>query len=225
MTGTEQQWAEFGNQLTDDERAALRAVGHRRRVKTGALIFVEGTRSDNVVIVTAGRVKVFCTSADGTESVLAIRSPGALLGELSAIDDAPRSASVIALEPVEVLAVGAAEFTAFLRSRPRLMWMLVQTLTSRLRDADQKRIEFGAHDTLRRVARRLIELAERHGEAVPDGIRISVPLTQEDLASWVGSSREATAKALRSLRERGCLATQRRTITVLNLAELRRRAG
>jgi CRP-like cAMP-binding protein len=217
--------AELGGQLTEGERAELHRIGHRRRVKAGTPIFVEGTHSDHVVIVLSGRVKVFSTARDGTESVLAIRGPGALLGDLSAIDGAPRSASVTALEPVELLSVGAERFSAFLRARPRLMWLLVRMLTSRLRDADRKRIEFGVHDTLGRVAHRLVELAERHGEPGPDGIRITVPLTQDELASWVGASREATAKALRSLRERGWLRTQRRTITVLDLDELRRRAG
>jgi CRP-like cAMP-binding protein len=216
---------ELGEQLTEEERAELHRIGHRRRVKSGAVIFVEGTRSDNVVLVLSGRVKVFTTAWDGTENVLAIRGAGALLGELSAIDGAPRSASVSALEPVELLVVGAAEFTSFLHSRPRLLWLLVRMLTSRLRDADRKRIEFGVHDTLGRVARRLVELAERHGESIPEGIRITVPLTQEELASWVGASREATAKALRALRDRGCLLTQRRAIIVINLAELRRRAN
>lgn len=224
-TQSETAGAELGGQLTEQERTDLHRVGHRRQVRGGAPIFIEGTRSDNVIIVLAGRVKVFSTARDGTESVLAIRGPGALLGELSAIDEAPRSASVTALEPVELLTVGANEFTAFLRDRPRLMWLLVRMLTARLRDADRKRIEFGVHDTLGRVARRLVELAERHGEPVPEGIRITVPLTQDELASWVGSSREATAKALRALRDRGCLRTQRRTIVVLNLAELRRRGG
>jgi len=224
MSGADQ-WAEFDNTLTDEERSELRRVGHRRRIKAGSPIFIEGTRSDNVVIVVSGRVKVFTTSAEGTETILAIRGAGALLGELAAIDDAPRSASVLALEPVEVLVVGVVDFTAFLRSRPRLMWMLVQMLTSRLRDSDRKRVEFAVHDTLGRVAHRLIELAERHGEPTPEGIRITVPITQDELASWVGASREATAKALRLLRDRGCLQTQRRTITVLDLPELRRRAG
>jgi CRP-like cAMP-binding protein len=224
MSGPEPE-AEFGAQLTEDERATLQRAGHRRRVKAGFPIFVEGTRSDNVVIVLTGRVKIYTTARDGTESVLAIRGPGALLGDLSAVDGAPRSASVATLEPVEMLSVGAADFTAFLKSRPRLMWLFVQMLTSRLRDADRKRVEFGVHDTLGRVARRLVELAERHGEPSPEGIRITVPLTQDELASWVGSSREATAKALRTLRDRQLLLTQRRTIVVRDLPALRRRAS
>ena len=83
---------------------------------------------------------------------------------------------------------------------------------------------FGAYDIAARVAGRLVELADRFGEAVPDGVRISVPLSQDELAGWVGASREAVAKALRVLRDRGLVTTGRRTMTVLDLDGLRGRA-
>ena len=102
---------------------------------------------------------------------------------------------------------------------------LLRLVTSRLRDADRKRVEFGAFDIAARVAGRLVELADRFGEPVPDGVRIPVPLSQDELAGWVGASREAVAKALRVLRDRGLLTTGRRTMTVLDLDGLRRRAS
>jgi CRP-like cAMP-binding protein len=177
-----------------------------------------------VAIVISGRVKV-CTSAeDGAEVILAVRGPGALLGELAVIDGQPRSASVRSLEDAEILTVGFQEFTAFLQGHPRMMWLLMRVLTDRLRDADRKRIEFGVYDTLNRVARRLVELADRFGEPTKSGIRITLPLTQEELASWVGASREAVTKALRTLRVDGYVRTQRRTLTVIDIEGLRRRA-
>jgi CRP-like cAMP-binding protein len=128
------------------------------------------------------------------------------------------------LEPVEVLTVGSREFTAFLQDHPRTMWLLLRILTDRLRDADRKRLEFGAYNTLNRVARRLVELVDRFGEPTESGIKITLPFTQEELASWVGGSREAVAKALRTLRACGYLRTQRRTYTVVDIEGLRRRA-
>ncbi len=215
---------EFGAELTEHEWADLTRHGHRRRLPAGKPLFLEGTRSDTVVIVISGRVKVFCSAADGTEMVLAVRGPGALLGELAAIDGQPRSASVRSMESVEIMAVGTTAFTTFLHAHPRAMWLLLRILTGRLRDADRKRAEFGVHDTLSRVARRLVELAERFGEPAGSGIRITLPFTQDELAGWVGASREAVAKALRTLRARGYLQTQRRTVTVLDIEGLRRRA-
>ena len=215
---------EFLATLGDDERAALLARGRRRSLTRGALLITEGTLSGDVFIVLAGHLKVFSTTDRGGEVVLAVRGPGALLGELAAIDDQPRAASVSAIEPVEVLAVPAAGFANFLRDNPSVMLTLMRTLTGRLRDADRKRVEFGAYDAVSRVALRLLELAERFGEPIADGVLITLPFTQDELAGWVGASREAVVKALRALRRTGCVRTQRRSVVVSDLPALRRRA-
>lgn len=213
---------EFGAELTEEEWGDLSRRGRPRRLRAGTPLLVEGTRSDIVVVVISGRVKVFTSAQDGTEVVLAVRGPGALLGELAAVDQQPHSASVRSLEPVEIVVVGSREFTAFLQAHPRTMWLLMRILTGRLRDADRKRNEFGVHDTLNRVARRLVELVDRFGEPTESGIRITLPLTQDELASWVGASREAVTKAFRTLRARGYVRTQRRMITVVDIEGLRR---
>jgi CRP-like cAMP-binding protein len=96
----------------------------------------------------------------------------------------------------------------------------------RLREADRKRAEFGASDTIGRVAARLVELAADYGQEQPGGgVRIDLPITQEELASWVGASREGTNKALHTLRGLGWVETERRAITVTNLDALRERGG
>nr|BFE84156.1 Crp/Fnr family transcriptional regulator [Planobispora longispora] len=188
----------------------------------GATLMTEGDVSDWVLVLTAGRVKVSSHTASGTEVVLAIRGPGSLLGEFSVIDGLPRSATVTALEPVEGIAVR--DFTAFLQQHGRIAVLLLQMVTSRVRDADRKRIEYGAFDTTGRVATRLVELAERYGKPANGGIRVELPLSQDELAGWTGASREAVSKALRSLRDRGLIATGRRRVVVHDLEGLRRRA-
>lgn len=216
---------EFLAGLSETDRAALTAIGRRRRWPPGGTLFTEGERSTSVVVVLDGRAKVFSLTEQGEEIVLAVRGTGALLGELSALDGAPRAASVAAMETLDGLVVPVAGFVGFLRSHPDAAVALIQMVVGRLRDADRKRVEFGAFDILGRVARRLVELAERFGEPTRDGIRITVPLSQDELAGWVGGSREAVSKALRSLRDRGYLATGRRAMTVRDLDGLRRRAG
>jgi CRP/FNR family cyclic AMP-dependent transcriptional regulator len=217
--------ADFLDTLTAAERADLLTQGRRRRLARGALLITEGSRSDNVYVVLTGHLKVFSTSDRGAEIVLAVRGPGALLGELAAIDDEPRAASVCALEPVEVMAVPAPAFSRFLRAHPEVMFTLLRTLTGRLRDADRKRVEFGAYDAISRVALRLVELADRFGEPTPTGVRITLPFTQDELAGWVGASREAVVKSLATLRRMGYVRTQRRSVVVCDVPALRRRAG
>jgi CRP-like cAMP-binding protein len=210
--------------LDDRERSDLLERGGRRRYRRGAVLFHEGGGSDEIVVVLAGRVKVSTVTADGKEVVLAFRGPGDLLGELSAIDGDARSATVGALEAVEAAIVTANDFRAFLSAHPRVAILLLEMLARRLRDADRKRVEFGAHDTLGRVAARLVELAERYGEPAAGGVRITLPLSQEELAGWTGSSREAVGKALHVLRGLGWVRTERRRITVLEMEPLRRRS-
>lgn len=214
----------FAGFLEPGDMEALMAWGHSRRYPRGAMLFHEGEDAEHVLIVRAGRVKVSSFTAEGREVVLAIRGPGELLGELSAIDGEPRSASASALEPVDVLSVPAEDFRAFLGMKPRVTISLMQMLSRKLRDADRKRIEFGSYDTVGRVCRRLVELAERFGETSETGVRITLPLSQQELAGWTGASREAVSKALQQLRARGSIETARRGITVLDLASLRRRA-
>ncbi|HVE91868.1 MAG TPA: Crp/Fnr family transcriptional regulator [Actinomycetota bacterium] len=216
--------AGFLAHLQPAEEQDLRSRGGVRRFKRGASLFNEGERSDRVVCVLQGRVKVASYSEDGREIVLAVRGPGDLLGELSALDGEPTSATVAALDPVEALVMSASQFRSFLEDQPRVSLLLLETLSRRLRDADRKRLEFGAYDTVGRVARRLIELAERFGDGSTDHVRIDLPLSQEELAGWVGSSRESVSKALRTLRTRGWIETDRRQITVRDLAALRSRA-
>lgn len=211
--------------LTAAEVDDLLRVGGRRHHRRGAIVFHEGDRSDSVAYLERGRVKVSSFTRRGDEVVLAVHTPGQFLGELSAVDGEPRSATVSALDPVDVVVVTAAAFRAYLHDHPRVGFELLRLLSRRIRDADRKRVEFGAHDTSGRVASRLLELSERFGTVVDGGIAIELPVTQEELAGWVGASREGVSKALRGLRDRGVISTGRRRILVHDADALARLAG
>jgi CRP-like cAMP-binding protein len=141
---------------------------------------------------------------------------------MSVIDDSPRSATVTALEPIAGISIR--DFTGFLQEHGRIAVLLMQLVTERLRDADRKRIEYGAFDTTGRVATRLLELADRYGEKTNGGVRVALPLSQDELAGWTGASREAVSKALRTLRDRGLIETGRRRVVVHDMEGLRKRA-
>jgi CRP/FNR family transcriptional regulator, cyclic AMP receptor protein len=126
---------------------------------------------------------------------------------------------------VEALVLPAAGFRALLAAEPSIAWKLLGTLSRRFRDADLKRVEFGASDTVGRVAARLVELADRYGEPAEEGIRITLPLSQDELGAWTGASRAGVAAALRTLRDLDWIQTQRRRITVRNRDALAARAS
>jgi CRP-like cAMP-binding protein len=188
--------------------AALRGVGVTRRWPDGSVIFHEGDRADRVLVIETGRVKFVATEANGTETVLAVRGPGDLVGEVSAVDDGPRSATAIALGGVTCLAVGIAAFRTVVADHRPASDALLRTLAARLREAEGRRAEYAALDTVQRLARRLLELAG-------DGTTVE-RLTHEDLAALIGASRESVAKALQVLRGAGLVRTGRREIEILD---------
>jgi CRP-like cAMP-binding protein len=178
-----------------------------------------------VVLVVSGRVKVSSVSEDGRETVLGFRGAGDVLGELSAIDGQEHLATVTVVEEGEALVIPGQRFLAALAEQPGLALVLLRSIVGRLRDADRKRAEFIALDVVGRVAHRLVELAERYGEASGDSIRIGLPISQRELAGWVGASREAVNKALGQLQGRGFITAERRHLTVLDLDGLRGRVS
>ena len=214
----------FWSQLTEPESAALRGLGRMKRWPRDGVLFHEHDRSDWVVVLMAGRVKVATGTPAGGEVVLAVRDRGALIGELGAIDRQPRSATVTALDEVTGLVVLRPEFESFLAGHPRVAALLPRLVVGRLREADRRRVEFGVHDTTGRVAARLVELAERFGQATGEGVRIAMPLSQDELAGWTGSSREAVSRALGTLRSQGLIETSRLRVVIRDLAALRARA-
>ena len=211
--------------LDDSARDELLQLGRRRHCGAGTTLFLEGEVGGSVIIVHSGRIKVFATSSNGVERVLAVRGPGDVLGDLSAIDGSQRNATGITLEQAEIQIVSGDDFRTFLTESSGAAFALLKVVIARVRDSDRLRVEFGALDATTRVARRLVELAETSGEASERGIRLTVPLTQDDLAGWVAASREAVARALASLRNRGLIETARREITVLDLAGLKDATG
>jgi CRP-like cAMP-binding protein len=215
---------EFLGLLGDEERDELATLGRRRSADRPEVLIARGDPADRVIVIERGRVKVSVATPAG-DTVLTFRGPGALLGEQALIDDLPRSADVIAVEPVELMVIAASAFRGYLHRRPNVALAMLAVLSERLRASDRRLAEFAAADTLGRISARLVELCDTHGE--PDdagGVRVTLPITQDELAGWTGSSIESTAKALRSLRSLGWVTTRRRAIEVHDLAALRDRA-
>jgi len=158
------------------------------------------------------------------EVILAVLDEGALLGELSAVDGAPRSATVVALEPVEVEVTTHEEFNELLEEHPRLATELLRLVAARLRDASVRQLEFGTMDTLARLCATLVELANRYGQEQADLTEVTAPFHQGELAAWSGMSREAVVKGFRQLRSLGWLTIEGRTLTLHDVAAIQRRA-
>lgn len=201
------------------------ADARQRRYPRGSLVFAEGDEAHEVLLIASGSVKVTVSTPDGKQVVLDVLDAGALLGELSAVDGAARSAAVVALTPVEVLAISRTEFRRRLCSDAELAGALLDVMAARLRAAARRQLELGAADALGRVCLRLLDLADRYSIDDGDGtITIAAPLTQLDLAEWSGLSREAVVKALRALRTLNWIRIAGREIVVLDRPAIEHRS-
>ena len=212
-------WARLG----EDDRRDLAAIGRSRRYPAGRVLFAEGETSDHVVLITSGRVKVFCTTEDGREPLLGVRGEGELVGELAAVDggEQPRVATVVATEPVTAEEISATAFRDFLATHPAATMELLRMVVARLRSSDRRRVEFGGFETTSRLAHLLAELADDHG--VADGEEVPViPYSQAELGAMIGTSRESVARALVRLRAEGLVDTRRRGLALLDVEHLRR---
>lgn len=216
--------ADFWSQLDSADARELLAVGVVRTFERGQALCYEGQVLDRVLILRSGLVKVTRATDEGREVVLAFRGPGESIGELTALDDRPRGATVRAVEPVEALALSPRAFRSFLEQHSAVCLALLRAVSLRLRDADAKRIEFARFDTMGRIAVRLLELSERFGHEQDDGVRITLPLSQEDLAGLTGSSLRSVSRALEEMRALRWIETGRRDIRILDRSALERRA-
>lgn len=206
--------AQLWELLDERQRTVLVAAGSRHDHPVGTVILSEGAPSGCALILLAGRVKVLATGLGGRQSVLAIRVPGDVLGELAAIDGKPRSATVIAVDAVRVLRIPAATFNAILHTHPGIAHAVLRVVASRLRMSDRRRVEYSETTVAQRVAATLAELAAEEGALLSTGLEITLPYSQEELAKMVCGSREAVVRALGELRRQGVIATGRRRIIV-----------
>jgi CRP/FNR family cyclic AMP-dependent transcriptional regulator len=202
---------------------ALRREGRAIHVRSGQALFLEGDRAERVFLMQRGWVVLSCVGAGGREVVLAVSGPGDVIGELSAFDGRPRSATAVAAEDVEAV-VASSEALMRALEEPGAALELIGVLAARLRHDTRTLVDFATLSTAGRIAWRLSELADRFGEPVAEGVSVALPLSQDQLASWCGASREAAVRALRALRTLGVISTGRRSVLVHDPEQLRRKA-
>jgi len=215
----------FLRQLGARDADSLLRLLRRRAVAKGHPILHAGAAGDDVIVVLEGRVKLVAYGADQREVVLGMRGPGELIGEMAALGGQRRTATAIAVDDVDVGSLHAHELRAFLADHPDVALVVIRMLVRRLTEADRDRIDLATQDSVGRVAKRLLELAAGHGSAVEQGTRIELSLTQDELASWTGATRETVSRALRLMRRLGWIATNHRSITVVDTEALRKRCG
>jgi len=181
--------------LPEDQLRMLTTTVSRRSVTRGTNVVAAGDLTDSLYIIISGRLKVMMSDADGKEVILAILGPGEFFGEMGLIDDSPRSASVLTIEPCELLAITKRDFKNCLAGNFDMTMALMRGLVRRLREADRKIGSLALLDVYGRVARLLLDMAETvNGQKV-----VTKRLPKQDIAKMIGASREMVSRVMKDL--------------------------
>ena len=210
--------------------ADLRRLGellHRKTFPAGKSLMTVDQTGEVVYFILSGAVKVHIEQEDGSDVSISILGPGEIIGEMSALDQTNRSASVITIEKTTLLWVDRETFRRYVMAIPALAADLACTISSRLRSANEQIQSLATVEVETRIARRIIAFAERYGQPLPNGdLLIPIRLTQTDIATLVGASREHTNKILVSYKERGYLSVDHNYhITIHDKTALARRCN
>ncbi len=201
------------SQLRESDLERLgHAVRRRSFPKNSVILFPDDPGAGAALyVVETGQVKIVLTAEDGREVILSIRSQGDFFGEMSLIDDEPRSAHVIAVEDSEVMVLRREDFQRCVQEIPQITTGLLRALCKRLRQADNKISSLVLMDVPSRVAGLLLELADE-----TDGENIPQKLTHHMIAQMIGSSRETVSRTMRDLTTKGVIQTGRKTVKISN---------
>jgi CRP/FNR family cyclic AMP-dependent transcriptional regulator len=202
-----------------------------KRYEPGAVLIQQGAVSSHVYLLepaprgTSACVKITATSENGIETLLGIRAAGDVVGEIGVLGRRPRSATVTTCSPLIGHPIAADAFMSFLARRPHAWHAVTLMIADRLDWANHRRIDLAGYDVTVQIARVIVHILELYGYCSSNTGELGVHLSQPELGSLVGASREAAAKAVRRLREMGLIKTGYRTITVRDVAGLRAAAG
>lgn len=202
--------------LSEDELVLLARVVSRKSYARNSQILGAGDPTDSLYVLISGRIKVFMGDLDGKEVILSILGPNEFFGEMGLIDNSPRSANVVALEPCELICISKSDFKRCLADNFDMAMTVMRGLVKRLRDADNQIGSLALMDVFGRVARLLLETAE-----VIDGEKVVTrKLSKQDIARMIGASREMVSRVMKHLQEAGYIEVRAGTIVIRDAIQL-----
>ena len=200
--------------LEERDLDALLAISATKELQPREVLFRKGAEGSQLFLILRGRVKVTTAGADGKELVLRIMDPGEVIGEIALLDGSPRSATITALEAVELLGIHRGDLLPFLHDHPAMAINLLESVAKRLRTLSELLEETTFLNVPSRLARKLLSLAHAYGRKGPAGLHIELGLSQQELGEMVGASRESVNKQMRAWTEDQVLSMDRRRITI-----------
>jgi CRP-like cAMP-binding protein len=196
----------------------IAALGRRRVYEAGGVIFMRGDPGDSLCGVVSGRVRISASRPGGKEVFLNIIGPGDSFGEIALLDGMPRTATATAMMRTELSIIQREQFVSLLGTEPQLAGHLIKLLCSRVRWTAQLMEDSALLSVPARIAKRLLSLAELHGRTTAAGIKLAI--SQEELAQFLGVSRQIVNQHLQTWKSEGWIQLGRGNVTVANVRSL-----
>ncbi|SHI90430.1 Crp/Fnr family transcriptional regulator [Desulfofundulus thermosubterraneus] len=200
--------------LSDEQLAEIARLILNRKYRKGHIIFMEGEPGEAVYLLKSGRVKIYKQDEEGREHILHYINPGEVFAEVVLFDGGEYPACAEVVEDAHVGLIRNRDMDALILKNPSIALALLKIMTRRLRVSQRQIMELALKDTTRRLASVLLELAREHGQPEGNGIRITMPLTNQELANLVGTSRETANRILGELRRDKAVTVTRQGIVV-----------
>ena len=184
----------------------------RRRYARGQVIFTQGDPGSSLCVIEEGRVRIAVGSDEGKELVLRVLGPGDFFGEMALLDDEPRSATVVAMENLEIMTIWRQDFLQILQQNFSITKKVLAELSNRLRDAASRIESLATMDVYGRLARFFLELAKNDGKELENGYIAVTRPTHQAIANMIGTSRETVSRLIHDLMEQKLLVSEGKTI-------------
>lgn len=206
--------------LQREDLRRLAATARMARHPRGATIFQKGDPGSSMMAVIRGRVKICSVSNEGRELLLNIIDTGGIFGEVAILDGRPRTADAVALEETDLLVLERGQFLPFLAGNPEALSRLLAALCQKLRQTSAHLEDALLREAPSRLASGLLRLAETFGRDAPDGTRLTIKLSQQQIGNLIGTSRESVNKALNDWVRAGVLGMEAGMILIRDRAAL-----
>ncbi|NLN29471.1 MAG: Crp/Fnr family transcriptional regulator [Firmicutes bacterium] len=205
----------FFSGLSDEQRRLLEPVVVTARYRKGQILFVEGEPSRALFFIYTGRVKVYRLAADGREQILHLLGDGEPVAVVPFLDGGPYPANAEVLEDSELAQIQFSDFERIALANPDILMRMLRLLAQRMRESQEEITRMSLQNVAARLARRILDLCERHGRATEEGIEVDLSLTRQELGSWIGASRETATRLLQQFQREGVLRIEGSRIIVL----------
>ncbi len=210
--------------LDEEAAVSLRSSMDTVMIAKGGILFKEGDDGEHLYVIIDGKLKLGTSSGDGRENLLSILGPGEMFGELSLFDPGPRTSTATAVTDARLLSLSHEKVIPWLKQNPEVSLQLLTRLSQRLRRTNEAVGDLVFSDVPGRVAKALIDLGDRFGKTIAEGLLVNHDLTQEELAQLVGASRETVNKALADFAGRGWLKLDGRSVLITDVERLGKRS-